>query len=153
MNTIKVKKYSHVLEEYVAAGTITPGFLLEFTSAGEVQAHSNAGQNMLPLFAVEDELQGRGINDDYTADEQVQTWVPYRGDFVYALLKDGEDVAIGDLLESAGDGTLQKHIPDTVSSAGELTSYTNQIVGQALEAVDLTATANTAAGRIKVRIL
>jgi hypothetical protein len=154
-NTIKVKKYSDVIEEYTAtAVAITPGYLLELTSAGLVQAHSSAGGNVAPpMFALEDELQGNGITDNITASAKVQVWIPYRGDMVYALLKDGENVAIGDLLESAGNGQLQKYVADAETSAGTTTIYGNQIVAVALEAVDLSASANTAAGRIIVRIV
>jgi len=147
-NTIKLKNYSKVFEEYIAAGVITPGFLLEYTSEGKVQAHSSAGQNMIPMFALEDELQGNGITDAYEVDNQVQVWVPGRGDEVYALLKDGEDVAKGDFLESDGNGYLQKHV-------AESSSYTNQIVAQALEAVDLSGSSGVdpATQRIEVRIV
>jgi len=153
-NTIKIKKYSDVIEEYKAAGTITPGMLLQLTSADKVQAHANAGQNQLPMFALEDELQGRGIDTDYTADNQVQVWVPYRGDMVYALLNDGETVVIGDYLESAGNGKLRKHVPIVDSASDVETIYPNAIVGQAVEAVDMSdSSAADPTGRIRVRII
>ena len=149
-NTIKVKKYSDVIEEYTAtAVAITPGYFLEVTSADVVQAHSTAGGNTFPLVALEDELQGDGIDDNIAASQKVQCWIPYRGDQVYAWLKDGQSVAIGAALESAGDGTLQAH---TADSAG-VVEYPNAIVAVALEAVDLSASANTAKGRIIVRIV
>lgn len=157
-NTIKVKKYSDIIEEYTAtAVAITPGYLLEITSAGLVQAHATAQGNVLPMFALEDELQGNPITTNYAASAKIQCWIPGRGDIVYALLKDGETVVIGDFLESAGNGQLQKHVADVESfesnEAGSITVYPNAIVGQALEAVDLSASANTAAGRILVRII
>jgi len=150
-NTIKLKNYSDVNEESTStAVAITPGHLLELTSAGLVQKHSGAGADVLPpMFAVEDELWGRGIDDAYGVSTKIQVWIPGRGDQVYALLKDGEIVAIGAALESAGDGTLQAHTADSAS----IVEYPNCIVGVALEAVDLTASANTTAGRIKVRIV
>jgi len=105
--TVKVKKYSDVIEEFVAADVITPGMLLELDSNGEVAPHSEAGGSAYPLFALEDELQGKGIDDNYAADDQVQVWLPGRGDIVNALVS-GADVAIGDFLMSAGDGSLEK---------------------------------------------
>ena len=105
-NTIKVKNYSNVQEEFTAtAVAITPGYLLEVTSSGTVQAHSTAGGNVFPMFAVEDDLQGNGVDDNYAVSAQIQCWIPYRGDMVYAWLKDGESVVPGNFLESAGDGT------------------------------------------------
>jgi len=147
-NTIKLKKYLDIVNEYVAAGTITPGMLVELTSAGKVQAHSSAGEPVLPMFALEDELQGNGIDDNYSADDQVQVWVTVRGEEVYALLKDGENVSIGDFLESDGAGHLQKYAATTATAI----EYPASIVAVALEAVDLSNSA-VAVGRIKVRVI
>jgi hypothetical protein len=50
-------------------------------------------------------------------------------------------VAIGALLESNGAGLLQAHTPDVESfesaEAGSITVLSNQIVGVALEAIDI----------------
>lgn len=140
-NTIKLKKYLDVIEEKTAAAVITPGMLVELTSVGKVQAHSNAEQDAFPRFALEDELQGNGINDAYASGDVVQVWIPTRGDIVYGILADGQNVVIGDFLESNGAGLLQKHVADVESfesaEAGSITVYPNSIVGQALEAVDI----------------
>lgn len=151
--TIKIKKYSDVIEELVANAAITPGHLVEVMSTGKVRVHASAGGNALPMFALEDELQGRGITTAFAADEPVQVWVPYRGDMVYAILKDGEDVAVGDFLESAGDGTLQKHTADAADSDDSINILGNQIVGTAVTAVDMSgSTGADPDGRIIVRI-
>jgi hypothetical protein len=141
-NTIILKNYLNIYEEFEAASAITPGMLVELDSSKEVKPHVIAGGNVLPMVAIEDELQGNGIDDVYAADDRVQCWVPQRGEEGYLILKDGEDVAIGDFLESGGGGVVVKHTPDTESlgadSSGNITTiYTNQIVGVALEAVDL----------------
>ena len=112
-NTIKLKKYSDVIEEYIAAGIITPGMLLKFNSDGEVLATNST--EAMPLFALEDELQGKGIADDYAIADPVQCWVPYRGDQVFAWLS-GASVVAGDFLQSAGDGSLEKYA-QTLSAA------------------------------------
>ena len=147
-NTIKLKNYLHIMEEYEAAAAITPGYLIEMTSAEKVQKHSSAGGNAVPMFACEDELQGKGVDDAYASGDQVQCWIPQRGDQVYAYLKAGENVAIGDLLESGAAGLLVKHVADDSTSS----NYPLQIVAVALEAVDLSASGavNT---RIEVRIV
>jgi len=162
--TIKYKNYANIWEQYDAVAAITPGMLLELTSAGKVQAHSSAGGNALPMFATEDALQGRSIDDAYVADDPVQVWVPGRGDIVLGILADGENVAIGDYLESNGDGKLKKHVADVESfesaEAGSITVYPNQIVGQAIEAVDISdSSGGESSGdlgydkRIQVRII
>ncbi len=140
-NTIKVKKYSDVIEEYTAtAVAITPGMLIEIASATTVQAHSTEAGIVLPMFALEDELQGNGPEDNYAVSSKIQCWIPYRGDIVYAIIEDGTDIAVGDFLESNGAGLLQLHVADTASwaepsAAGSITVVANPIVGVALEAV------------------
>lgn len=131
-NTIKIKNYSDVFEEIVAAGAILPGMLIEEGASGVI-AHNSAGENILPMFALEDELQGNGIDDAYASGDLVSVWIPGRGDQVYAILADGENVAVGDLLESNGAGYLQKH---TAGSAG-VVEYPLAVVGYATEALDL----------------
>ena len=140
--TIKVKKYLDIIEEYVAtAAVIKPGYLLELTSAGTVQAHSTSGGNVLPMFALEDELQGNGIDTSYAVSVPIQVWIPTRGDMVYAKLADGQSATVGDFLESAGNGQLNVYAADAIDSSdpGALTVYPNQIVGQALETLDVSS--------------
>ena len=89
------------------------------------------------MFALEDELQGKGIDDPYADGDRVQCWVAVRGEEVYAILADGENVAIGDFLESNGSGELVVHVPDSADSDDAITVYSNQIVGISLETIDL----------------
>jgi hypothetical protein len=149
-NTIKIKKYADIIEEMTANAAITPGMLVEEMSTGNVRAHANAGQTAIPMFALEDELQGNGIDDDYVAGDVVQVWVAGRGDNVNALLADGESVVIGDFLESNGDGKLRKH---TAESAGGI-EYPQSIVGAALEALDLTGSSGEETTyRLQIRVI
>jgi hypothetical protein len=155
-HSVKIKNYSDVIEELVAGGAITPGHLIALGSAGTVAVHAVAGGNALPpMFALEDELQGKTIDDAYASGNRVQVWIPNRGDVVNALLKDGENIAKGDLLESAGDGTLQKHVAD-VDSSNDITSIVYPVVGQAIEAIDLSGSSGThptSGYRIQIRIV
>lgn len=147
--TIKLKKYVDIIEQYDAESAITPGHLIELTSSDTVQPHSTAGGNNMHMFALEDEMQGNEIDDAYAADDPVQCWVAVTGSIVNCILADGENVAIGAFLESAGDGTLQEH---TVDSTGFY--YPNQIVGQAVDAVDMSHSSTADPdGRIQVRII
>ena len=149
-HSVIIKKYSDVIEEFVANAAITPGHLIEVMSTGLVRAHATVSGNVLPMFALEDELQGNGIDDAYSAADQVQCWVPGRGDIVNAILADGQTIVIGDWLESAGDGTLTKYVADSTGIY-----LTNQLVGQAIEAVNLSGSSGThptSGLRIQVRI-
>lgn len=169
-NTIKLKNYLNIFEEYDAAAAITPGMLVQPTpGAATIRKHATAGGNAITMFAYEDSLQGKGIDDDYATGDKVQVWVAQRGDQVNALLRDEQSVAIGDFLESDGEGRLQKHTADYKSfgSADNAADWTLtvlplQIIGQALEAVDLSTlpegSESSAGGlyhnpRIQVRIV
>ena len=163
-NTIKIKKYLDIIVEKVANAAITPGMLIEEMTTDKVRAHATAQGNVLPIFALEDELQGNGIDDAYAADDQVQCWIPQRGEEVYAIIADGMDIDIGDWLASNGDGYLREHVAETeswaVSEAGEVTVMPLAIVAQALEAVDTSGGSSSEssgalgyAKRIRVRIV
>lgn len=138
-HTIKIKKYGDAVEEHKANAILYPGMLLEFNSNGNVQKHSHEDGNAFVMFALEDELQGGDILTAYVANAMVQCWIPGDGDIVYAQLKDGQNVVIGDFLTSAGDGTLQKYVRDNSS---EYKMNPEQIVGMAAEAVNLASSSD-----------
>jgi hypothetical protein len=152
-NTIKLKNYLNVFEEYKANAAITPGHLIEVIATDKVQVHATAGGNVLPMFAIEDELQGHGVDDAYEVDAQVQVWVPTRGDMVNAILADEENVVIGDFLVSAGDGTLKKFAG--ASSAAVVDVASAAIVGVAVSALNLSSSSAAAIEntRVQVRII
>lgn len=142
INTVKLKVYSNVFEEYTAGAAINPGEWLDLNASGNVILHGTAGGAMTGLVALEDSLQGNGLTDAYASGDQVQCWIPGAGDQVYTILADGENVAIGDYLESDGNGQLRALASGVA-------------VAQALEAVDASDSAATALSdrRIKVRKL
>lgn len=134
-NTIKIKKYSDVVVEHVANAILFPGSLIELISTNKVKLHATAGGNVVPkMFALEDELQGLGIDTAYAAGDVVQCWIPTSGDVVLGILADGQSVNIGDALESNGAGYLRAHTADP----GDSTTGTVQqaIVGIALDDMD-----------------
>lgn len=150
MNTIVGKGYVNIRDEKIAAGTITPGMLVERTSADKVQAHNAAGGSVNPLFAIEDENQGNDINDNYSTGDTVKLWRPVPGEQVYAIVDDetGSDIAIGDFLESDGEGRLRKAEAGQTSIAAR--EFPQSIVGVALEAVGVGPDGGT---RILVEIM
>lgn len=130
MSTAKtiILKGDGIRKERAAAAAITPGHLVEITSADKVQVHSTAGGLAQKAFAIEDDLQGNPISTAYSTGDRVQYEVMERGAEVNALIADGEAIAIGDKLVSAGDGTLK-----------ELTSESTDesVVAIAVEACDM----------------
>jgi hypothetical protein len=154
-NTIKLRNYLNIEIEKVANAAITPGHLIEEMSTGKVRVHATAGGTQYPMIAVEDELQGKGVDDAYAAGDQVKVWIPTRGDVASMILKNGENVAIGDFLESAGDGTVQKYVVDTDSSKNTTAEILNIIIGQAITALDLSGSSALdaiAGNKVQVRI-
>lgn len=137
-----------------ADGAITPGHLLEKgTDSGDMKSHSTSGGNNNRAFAVEDSLQGNGIDDDYSDNNEIKYAVCQRGVEVYAILTTSQTISDGDALESAGDGTLQKHTPPDIDSTGAFKTYTGKayydsLAAYAREAV--TTTSSTA--RIKIEV-
>ena len=117
-NTIKLKKYSDVIEEFVAASAIKPGMLVALDENGKVEPHGTAEGNAIPMFALEDELQGKTIDDVYVSGDPVQVWIAGRGDIVNAIA--GAPISAGDFLVSAGNGKLKP-----VGEATEVTVTAN----------------------------
>lgn len=149
--TINVKSEFSLPKEGIGSGVITPGMLLERTAVvNTVKAHAQASKNQNRLVALERDIAGDDIDDDYATGEQILMRVFLPGDEVYMLLADGENVAAGDMLESNGDGYLKKYVVD---SAG-VVEYPNSIVGIALEAVDMSgSSAADPTGRILVEMM
>lgn len=134
-----------LLDEYAAAGAITPGMLVELTSAGKVQAHSDDAPAMAhaATFADLDPYQPSDSSTEpldtaYAADDLVRVYHAKPGDKINALLEVGANVAIGALLESNGAGALQART-------------TGHPVARALQAVDNSG--GSASARIKVEVL
>jgi hypothetical protein len=96
-------------EERPCSTTITPGMLCRFTTADQFAVHNVAAKKCAPCFALENELFGKGIDDNYVSGDLVQTETFSGGDWALALLAAGATaIDEGDYLVSAGDGTLQK---------------------------------------------
>ena len=126
-----ILKGDPIRKEELAASVITPGDVVEFTSADTLQRHGTAGANAAPRFAVEEDFVGDEITDNYAAGDRVQYVVARQGDELYALLASGQNVAKGAFLESAGDGLLQAY---TNQSGANI--FPNAIVCSALEDKD-----------------
>lgn len=104
--TIAVKHEGrYFLKERSAAAVITPGDLVESDGAGGVQVHSTVGGEGQRAFALENDLIGKGIDDDYAASDSVRYGVFPRGAEINA--NGSEAISEGDLVESAGDGTVR----------------------------------------------
>ena len=125
-------------DELDADEIITPGQLVERMATGLVQKASSQDAPSEALFALEDALQGKTIDDDYAANTKVQILVAAKGTEVFSFLKGGVTAADGIELSSGGDGTLI------------LATGTDYVVALAQEALDLNA---LPAARMSVRVI
>lgn len=152
-NKITLKQYVEAQKEAPAAIEVTPGELLEETSAGEVQPHSTAGGNCVPLIAKVEGYIGKNIDETYAAGDQVRYEAGHTGEEYHMFLAAGENVSQGDLLESAGNGAFQAHTPQSVDEGGTATYtiYQNAARFKAAESVDNSGGAE--AVRIKVEVI
>ncbi len=138
-------------KELAAGGVITPGHLLEMASDGDVEVHGTAGGTASKWFALEDDLQGNEISDAYAAANQVQTGFFRSGDEVNAILANGENAAIGSMMESNGDGELR--VVDADASAGDI--GVQSVVGFSMVALDFSGSSGVdpASQRLRICIL
>lgn len=180
-NTVLLKG-DPMVKEAPAAAAIKPGYLVFRNSSNKFAKHATAGGFCPPFFALEKAFLGYEdnptIDTQYAADDQVAAAVCRAGDEVYALLAAAAPaVAIGDLLESAGDGTLRKVVnlthavgtaDGTVADVGgafnqgtlndnfkELTTYLangagKTAIARALEAVDNSGGGTEARLRVEI---
>jgi len=148
-NTILLKGRG-IRKEAIAAGTITPGDLLNIDSTGKLVRHASAAAPAAPLFAVENDLAGKTIADNYSTNDYVQAEYLQSGFEVLAnVAASASAIIVGDLLESDGTGGLRKMTAG--NPAGSPPVFAGNALAQALEAVDNSAGITRA--RIKVVIL
>lgn len=88
-----------------AAGTITPGMLVE-RNAGTYRVHAAAAAGPLTLALNVPEL-NKTIDDDYAVNDLMFAGVLPPGSTGLSWLASGQNVADGAVLESAGSGKLR----------------------------------------------
>ena len=136
-----------VRKEYKAAESISPGSLIERSSATQCRKHNVSGGNATRMFALEDDLQGKEIGDAYASGSKVLCGIFRPGDEVLAILANGVSYSVGDMLVSNGAGQLTKHTPQTLEDSNPGTNYTNCIVAQVMSALDLSSSSGADASQ------
>lgn len=133
--------------ERAAAAAVTPGDLINVTSAGLVTPIAAANTPNARMFALENPYAPdptlTALAQAYATSDQVRYVHAQGGDMVYARLATSQTVAIGDVLgPSATAGCLAKLTVDATTIAGAP-------CGIAEEAVTTTG----AVGRIRMRVI
>lgn len=104
-----------------------PGYVCELNADGTMKPHATISIPLIPIIVlVEDDLQGKTIDDTYAIDDLGRYVVAEPGDIIHLVLKTGQNVANGAYLKSNGDGTV---IAGTNANS----------IAKAIEAVDATA--------------
>lgn len=96
-----------IQREAKAAAIIRPGHLVALNATLELIPHGEAGQEAQSAFAVEYDLTGRGIADNYAIGDQVVYHILPEGSRVNALIAANVTTALNSKLSSNGDGTLK----------------------------------------------
>ena len=132
--------------------TITPGMLVELNSANEVLPHNTPGGWSDKWVAVENDIAGDDLDHAYLAGEVVLINVCKPGDEVYILVADGENIAIGDDLESDGNGKVRSVFGEESGAGGGV--HLNK-VGRAMSALDMTDSSggDPTVKRVQMRVI
>lgn len=94
-------------EDHAASEAITPGHLVERQAASTVRKHATAGGATALLIALEREEMGRGVEVDYAIGDQVKVGAFGPGTRFAGYIASGQNLNIGDKVESAGNGTFR----------------------------------------------
>lgn len=134
---IQVKTLGMIAYEERNAGEagIYPGMLCYVFTDGTVKLHASEGGRAECLVALEDSLQGRGVDTVYTLAYPVRLEVFRPGEEFMGLLASGQNISIGEGLISSGDGTFK--------SATDSGLDIDSIIAYAMEAEDLSASGSS----------
>lgn len=115
------------------------GMLMNVDVKDDFKPHNADGGNAEPVFLLERPT--IGLDDEIAVGEMVTCRKCDNKIGVYGWLKAGENVVEGDLLCSAGDGSLRKYTAPAIDENGTATHTinTNAIVAKAKEDIDNTA--------------
>lgn len=124
--SITLRYSSMIHKESVAVDAITPGMILmyDLTALG-VRKHNSAAAKVAPGVAVEADIMGKDVDAVYMIGDRVHHRLFGAGSEVnIRVVNSAPNIAIGDLLESAGDGTVRKVLTTGIPVAVALEAHT-----------------------------
>jgi len=107
-----------VRETRILAENVYPGQLVQLNSSDEFELHTHAGGPAVPIVLDFDFGQGKDVDEVVASGNQGFGFVPRRGEEAYVLVDHDENIAIGDFLQSNGDGYFSEQAVDQESSTG-----------------------------------
>ncbi len=98
--------------EFAAKAAIPPGHRVERVNTGGVwqwqkNANTTVDKQSEAAVATEQSMLNKGIADDYAIGDLVEVSIGHKGSAFWMFIASGQNIAYGDRLESAGDGTLR----------------------------------------------
>ncbi len=96
--------------DLAASEAITPGHLVErFNSSGTIRwrKHSTAAGDGGALVATDQAMLNKGVDDAYALNDLVEVSALHKGATAWMLIASGQNIAAGNLMESAGNGTIR----------------------------------------------
>ena len=109
-NTIWLGGHRVEIGDIAASEAITPGHLiLRFNNNGVIRfkKHDSAEANAVRIVATEQSMLNKGVDDAYAANDLVEASELAPGSSAWMFINSGQTIVAGQLLESAGDGTLR----------------------------------------------
>lgn len=110
-NTIFLGGDRTQINDMAAKAAFTPGHLVERVNTAGVwqwQKNSNTTATKPNEFAVatEQSMLNKGVDDAYAAGDLAEISIGHKGSSWWMFIASGQNIAYGDKLQSAGDGTL-----------------------------------------------
>lgn len=143
-NTVRLGGPKVIVNDLVAGVAITPGYLIEAYSDGgvlKVRPNASATEIAAHFIALEQTEMNKTVDDAYAVGDLVIGAFLAPGSTFWGLIPSGQNIAVGGLLQSNGDGKLKAATATTADA--NLGKY------QALEA----SGAVTADTRIRVQVI
>jgi hypothetical protein len=103
------------VNDVAASQPIIPGQLVErFVSTGaKYRRHATAGGPTVKAVALDQSMLNKGVDEAYPVGDLVEVGIFSPGATAWMLVASGQNIANGQKLESAGDGTLRLHASGT----------------------------------------
>lgn len=110
-NTVHLGGHVEVINDVPAGVAITPGYLIERYKATTMKfrPHATSAGLGAKTVALNQPYLNLGIDTAYAIGDLVDAAIASPGASFYMLIASGQNLALGDMLESAGDGTLNKY--------------------------------------------
>jgi hypothetical protein len=108
-NTIFTGGDQTIVNDLAASAVLKPGHLVErFNNAGVIRWRvATVNLDGPAAEALDHPMANKGVDDTYAIGDLVEVGLGHKGAAYWMLIASGQNVAAGDLLGSAGDGTLK----------------------------------------------